>query len=86
MEERKFSFLQIAHTSFNGCLKLSDSIFNVSSLDIFFLTAGFSKTMFNELLPLLTFKGVDVVNAVVVVLLATIKEAVTAIGRNFIMF
>jgi hypothetical protein len=42
--------------------------------------------MFNELLPLLTFKGVDVVNAVVVVLLATIKEAVTAIGRNFMMF
>lgn len=68
-------------TSFNGCLRFSDVIFKVSSLEIFFLTFGFSKTMF-RVDPFFTEPKVfvGVVKAVVV----DAKQAM-ATGRSFIV-
>jgi hypothetical protein len=66
-------------TSFKGCLKFSELIFKVSSLEIFFLTAGFSKTIFKTD-PLRT-----VFKEVAVKAVAVDTRAVTLICRNFIL-
>jgi hypothetical protein len=79
------SFQQNPPTSLSGCLRLSEEIFRVSSLEIFFLMAGFSKTIFNEE-PLLTtlFPGDSVVSVLVKAMVVETKVE-TATERNFIL-
>jgi hypothetical protein len=73
-----------APTSMRGCLKFPDSIFKVSSFEIFFLTRGFSKTIFKED-PLLT--TLLLVHNMEFSVNATAEEikVATAMARNFMM-